>query len=147
MFACTSVKATPEETKKGNASSNGWHCWMPDFNSTDLCVPLHSYGNVTTLTNLQGKLVARKGSGYSLRVVQSPHQAVLGDKREARSSTVSAVWCWTINPAKWADNGAFGLPWWLMGVAVRVHLTSWFTPVLSPSKEPAGIFCPQLHKP
>lgn len=38
-------------------------------------------------------------------------------RKDARRSTVCAVWCYTINPGKWADNGSF----WLL-------LRLWLTP-------------------
>lgn len=44
-----------------------------------------------------------------------PCSSCPGKKKDAPSST---VWCWRINPGKWADNGSFWLLPWLMRATV-----------------------------
>lgn len=51
-------------------------------------------------------------------LLHQPCSSCPGKKKDARISTVSAVWCWTINPGKWADNGSFWLLLWLTRVTV-----------------------------
>lgn len=128
--------------KKGGAVSSCWHCWLPDLNNTEPCTSLNSYRNATTEANLQAKVVLREGtqvaslcnmlSGPKLAAARQqcqPRSSCPGKKKDAHSSTVSAVWCWTINPGKWADHGSFWLLPWLMRATVadssclpRMHL-------------------------